>query len=370
MRQTAGCPPFERPAAYRRLPASARTGFTLIEVLIVIAIIGLLISLSIPAIQAARERARSTQCQNNLRQFGLALANCESQRGAFPSGMTVRVTGPLGGDSQWQFHGYMSELLPFLDAAAVAANYHTEGMFCDPANAAAIGADLGVTVCPSAPPRDPQPNAYQPSLAFPKSYRQHKIIAPILGKLDAKYSAKYTGAVTDYTVITGVEDGTARTFGYDVPRDDPAGLRGMFPSPFAVESKALVNKVTPAILGPVTVEFSVRLRASDITDGLSNTIAMTEVAGRPEHWENGVRTMRNEPLESAWADPQTVADISGRDTPAGKCLMQCDNAGEIYSFHPAEINFAFADGHVTGLSRQTDPNVLLALVTPDRGEGN
>lgn len=97
---------------------------------------------------------------------------------------------------------------------------------------------------------------------------------------------------------------------------------------------------------------------------------MTEVAGRPERWENGVRTMHDEPLVSAWADPQTVADISGRDMPAGKCLMQCDNAGEIYSFHAWEINFVFADGHVTGLSRQTDPKVLLALVTPDRADGS
>ena len=63
-----------------------RRGFTLVELLVVIAIIGVLVALLLPAVQAAREAGRRTQCRNNLKNIGLAVLNFENSQGQFPTG--------------------------------------------------------------------------------------------------------------------------------------------------------------------------------------------------------------------------------------------------------------------------------------------
>jgi prepilin-type N-terminal cleavage/methylation domain-containing protein/prepilin-type processing-associated H-X9-DG protein len=74
-----------------------RRGFTLIELLVVIAIIAVLIALLLPAVQAAREAARRAQCLNNLKQFGLALANYESANNCYPSAVIYGFKGGMPG---------------------------------------------------------------------------------------------------------------------------------------------------------------------------------------------------------------------------------------------------------------------------------
>ena len=74
--------------------ARQHAGFTLLELLLVISIIAILISLLLPAIQQAREQARLTQCNNNMRQIGLALHNYQHQHGMLPSGC-VNGFGPV-----------------------------------------------------------------------------------------------------------------------------------------------------------------------------------------------------------------------------------------------------------------------------------
>jgi prepilin-type N-terminal cleavage/methylation domain-containing protein/prepilin-type processing-associated H-X9-DG protein len=73
-----------------RAVAQVPRGFTLVELLVVVAIIGILLGLLLPAVQAARETARRNRCSNNLRQLGIALQNYTGQHGRFPTGAPLR----------------------------------------------------------------------------------------------------------------------------------------------------------------------------------------------------------------------------------------------------------------------------------------
>lgn len=96
-----------------KLAACPSGGFTLVEVLVVITIIGMLVALLLPAVQAARETARRAQCLNHLKQIGLALHNYAAANATFPPSFCLRPASTLGtNNGSWSIHG---RLLPYLE---------------------------------------------------------------------------------------------------------------------------------------------------------------------------------------------------------------------------------------------------------------
>src|SRR5262245_20109220 len=94
-------------------------GFTLVELLVVLAIIGVLVALLLPAVQAAREAARRTQCSNNLKQFGLAAHTFNDTYGRLPPGGGAQGGGS-GLSSSTDFGSWLVYLLPYVEQTNLA----------------------------------------------------------------------------------------------------------------------------------------------------------------------------------------------------------------------------------------------------------
>ena len=132
-------------------------GFTLVELLVVIAIIGMLVALLLPAIQAARESARRTQCVNNLKQLGTALHNYHDAHGRFPPAYVIQpggggVHGPPDPETRDAGPGWAwgALLLPFLEASALHESLDMSLPSWHAQNAPAARTQVGLFLCPSA----------------------------------------------------------------------------------------------------------------------------------------------------------------------------------------------------------------------------
>ena len=123
-----------------------RAGFTLIELLVVIAIIGILVALTMPAVQSAREASRRTGCLNDLKQHGLALNNYVTAVDAFPIGYISWSNPPGGAAPGW---AWSAAILPQLEQGAVYNAMNVNLPIDVAANDTVRTSTLGIYVCPS-----------------------------------------------------------------------------------------------------------------------------------------------------------------------------------------------------------------------------
>ena len=131
----------------------SRTGFTLIELLVVIAIIGILVALLLPAVQAARESARRTQCKNQLKQIGLAMQNYHDLARAFPAGYYSALDG--AGNEIGPGWGWAATLLSSMEQTNLATQIDFHLGIGDPRNVAGRTNMPPVFFCPSETHRAP-----------------------------------------------------------------------------------------------------------------------------------------------------------------------------------------------------------------------
>ena len=131
----------------KRNARNTTAGFTLVELLVVIGIIGVLVALLLPAIQAARESARRTSCTNNLRQIGIGLQNYVGACGMFPAGQ-----------QQFSYYGYTwawsATMLDYFEEANLRNQIRFEYTPLDPHNKDAVFEKVPIYNCPSCALRD------------------------------------------------------------------------------------------------------------------------------------------------------------------------------------------------------------------------
>lgn len=140
-------------------PPQSRAGFTLLELLMVVAVIAILISLLLPAVQAAREGARRANCVNNLFQLGLALRNYESAHSLLPPGV-VNATGPIRNKPEGYHMGWLAQLLPYFDENIAYRHIDFTAGVYHKNNRPVRLTTIDTLLCPSAPTRPTGWTAY------------------------------------------------------------------------------------------------------------------------------------------------------------------------------------------------------------------
>ena len=301
--------------------ARRRSAFTLIELLVVIAIIGLLVALLLPAIQAARESARRSECSNNLRQIGIAIQNYEGSNHTLPSGYLSNFTA--NGTDTGPGWGWAALLLAQLEETSLRGLLRFDRPIEDPANLAGRTTLVSVFLCPS------------------------DTVAPVLSAY--KEAGSEAGSIDPKNKICDVAS---------------ANFVGMF------------GNTEPGIDGSGLFFRNSHVRLREISDGTSHTIAVGErshLLGEAS-WAGSVTGAYLAPAPND-NDGIGTFEVEHGSTMVlghtGEHIGPGDPNGEtdmFFSNHGGGVNFVFADAHVAFLSTEMYSKVFEALSTRAGGE--
>ncbi len=326
-----------------------RAAFTLVELLVVIAIIGVLVALLLPAVQAAREAARRSQCQNNMKQVGLATLNYENARGELPPAFWSESKMPAGGGrAQVVESSTLTYVLPYIEQGNLANQWDWDKTWHDPAPAASWkDAWRNKTF--------PQNTATNFSIAMT---RIDGFRCPTITEDRAEWPA-----ASDYTVcdalVTGSGNALAELINQKLVTPRP-NSEGRYVSMLAV------------IGGGEDLEGAPRERhkpkLKHCTDGTSQTFMWFETGARPVRYRGNAEQLdpRGGPMETqggfSWAQYENWHAVHERN---GSAMMNVTNHEEIYSFHTGGSFYGMGDGSVHFVTESLDPNVFVSLFTRD-----
>jgi prepilin-type N-terminal cleavage/methylation domain-containing protein len=299
-----------------QLPIRKRIGFTLIELLVVIAIIAILIALLLPAVQQAREAARRSQCQNNLKQMGLAMHNYVDVYSRLPISQSWAILGPPNQISAC----WARSLLPYVDQGTITAKFNDGFSHVDPINRDLLGTSLPLFKCPSSP------------------------AAPVV---EMTAGSDWIGATAGEKIKVGINE-------------------------YACASNTSVNGVSTTGIMPYN-GFSTKL--AEVTDGLSNTMHVAEVAGGGVIY-NAARQVHAQNTSLHWRIWAGFSRISlrgysydGLVQHGGNCVVNCNSDGaNPYSFHVGGAQILLGDGSCRFMSQNIALSTVTNLVT--RNDGN
>jgi prepilin-type N-terminal cleavage/methylation domain-containing protein/prepilin-type processing-associated H-X9-DG protein len=315
----------------QKLNATERSGFTLVEVLAVIAIVGVLVALILPAIEAARESARRTTCTNNLKQICLAtIEYSESNQDRLPaSWRTIRSEdGKSELVAEYNLHrssfSWRTSILSFLDEQPLYDHLDFSSTPIADDNSTFVATVLGIFQCPSTPD--------SPRSIFSAGSK----------------SASGMGA-NDYVHVFMI--GPNET-------DDPYQISGdQLPGAWCGLSRYDLTMHN----GPIDLSGArsgAPLRWT--TDGRSKTILIAEKAGWPNTYINGSFIDRAPWGEGVWA----AAELGG----FGRAKVNWSNFPSVFGFHSSGANIGLLDGSVRYLANDTATEVVKALCSRDGGE--
>jgi prepilin-type N-terminal cleavage/methylation domain-containing protein len=328
-----------------KLPAVSkckRFAFTLVELLVVIAIIGILVALLLPAIQAAREAARRSQCTNNLKQIGLAAQNCADRYKALPMGYG-RTLDHIAKNVSAVKEGLWPELLRFMEENAtydrIEFTYFTAGhqYYQDPVRDIVIPAFM----CPDWPDA--------------KVIDQSATMPPY----EYQWGALCTYAGIAGSTIDSPPAPTPRTI-FSSYGNLPVDGAGAF----------TVGKQN---VGFLSQRIGIRRKLSQITDGQSKSLLVGEFVHRDcvfgtVSTDPGRLNMRPWYLSGNVDAPYQMKVL---DYPPNTCATR-DTTNFNYlpmgSFHPGLTQFAYIDGSVHILADNIDRDLYRALGTTAYGE--
>lgn len=336
--------------------SKSRHGFTLVELLVVITIIGILIALLLPAVQAAREAARRLQCANNLKQITLACITHQESQGYFPSGgWGWRWVGDQDrGFGLRQPGGWIYSILPYLEQSGV----HDLGAGDDPATKktkAVLQRTTPLTMfnCPTR--RSP--------IAYPLSYTQTNIY-------NSDPATTYNAS--DYAGNAG-DDGGPTAFGSVNPNSPSSLAQGDAGDPrgpgYWFSDATTLGPARPASQTGVMI-FHSEIRPADISDGLSYTYLAGEKHLNPDYYTTGWDPADNDTMMQGfgfdtmrwtrwgtspnWTYTPPVPDTPGAPSAAQFVYSYTANFG---SAHMVGCHMALCDGTVHFVSFSVDPEV-------------